>query len=243
MDDGQVIYYGVQLLVAHVRDKLGPDRLFCTRAACIPVDDWTGAIWKESARIVGIHQEWLAESATGDPPKVEIVGSLLDTLPIEEVHIDARTLTPRPADDQLVEIAELAEKLRSRHSASTPKFDIHLTKDLGFAVIANRRIPENVLHELPGYNEHTRQCWLSPELRDFIINEGLSCAPNVLTAIADDIARIQQQAPWGLFLEKASACVDPAKFPLTLSRSSRKWNWMVLLGSQLRSTTSRRRRG
>ena len=45
--EAAAIYYGLQHLAVHP-DDLGTDKLYVVRAACIPPQDWSYALWRES---------------------------------------------------------------------------------------------------------------------------------------------------------------------------------------------------
>ena len=145
MDDGQVIYYGVQLLVAHVRDKLGPDRLFCTRPLA---SRWTTGRAPSGRRAPASS----ASTRSGWPRALPGTPRRSRSWAACSTRSQSRRSTSTPVPLRPVPRGRPARRDRraSREAAlvafrGTPKFDIHLTKDLGFAVIANRRIPENVL--------------------------------------------------------------------------------------------------
>jgi len=219
LTEAQTIYYGLQTLVAYMPDKLGPDKLFSVRTVCVPVEEWTGPMWYEAARIVGVHRKALTESF-GDPGRFDTVAAQLGKPPIEQALVDARAATPRPTDQQLAEVQALAEELKAQRQYTRPRYDVELTPDLGFARLIH--IPRDIIQEagtLPGFWETEKgehQVWLSSELRDFIISHNLNAHPYVLPAIATEVARIEETVPWGLVLEKASSCKDPADYPAKL---------------------------
>ena len=56
-----------------------------------------------------------------------------------------RDATPRPSEEQLEEVRELATVLAAEREANAPLFDVALTPDFGFAVInVSRRIFANM---------------------------------------------------------------------------------------------------
>jgi len=195
--EASTVYYGLQFLGLYMPDELKADKLFVMRACCVPIDEWTGPMLAEGARIIAVHRKIWVTAGQPDP---------------------ARNATPRPSVGQLDEVRELATELAAERKANAPRYDVELTPDLGFAVInvSSRIFP--ALKTMPGYCEvdGQAQCWLCSELRDFIIANRLEADPNVLGAIVTEVSRIEGSAPWALVLEKASTCSDPDKYPAQL---------------------------
>jgi hypothetical protein len=195
--EASTVYYGLQFLGLYMPDELKADKLFVMRACCVPIDEWTGPMLAEGARIIAVHRKIWVTAGQPDP---------------------ARNATPRPSVGQLDEVRELATELAAERKANAPRYDVELTPDLGFAVInvSSRIFP--ALKTMPGYCEvdGQAQCWLCSELRDFIIANRLEADPNVLGAIVTEVSRIEGAAPWALVLEKASTCSDPDRYPAQL---------------------------
>lgn len=216
LTEAQTIYYGLQCLV--VSRQLGPDKLFSIRTACVPVEEWTGPMWYEAARVVGTQCRHLPPSL-GDPTACPLVRQMVGKPPSEQALTDACNATPRPTEEQLDEVKAMAEQHILERKGLPSKYDVDLSPDLGFARLHRHAYLEPAAHQLPGFCETDkgeREVWLCSELQEFIISHGLNPAPNVLPAIADEIARIEETVPWGLVLEKASSCADPADYPAKL---------------------------
>jgi hypothetical protein len=217
--EAYTVYYGLQLLGLHMPGELKSDKLFVMRASCVPIDEWTGPMLAEGARIVAVHREIFVAAGQPDPTSIDgLVSRMAGQPPVHQGIIDARNATPRPSEEQLAEVREMAVELAAERKAKAPRYDVALTPDLGFAVISvsSRIFP--ALKTMPGYCEvdGQAQVWLCSELADFIIANRLEADPNVLGAIVTEVSRIEGAAPWALVLEKASTCSDPDKYPAQL---------------------------
>jgi hypothetical protein len=219
LTEAQSIYYGLQLIGLHMPDELRADKLFVMRASCVPLSEWTDSMWMEGARIVSVHRGIFIAAGQPDPISFDgLVRRMADKPPTSQGLIDARDATPRPSEEQLEEVRELATVLAAERGANAPLFDVTLTPDFGFAVInVSRSIFANMT-ALPGYCEvdGQAQCWLCSELADFIVASRLQVQSTVLAAIVREVKRIEGAAPWALVLEKASTCSDPDKYPAQL---------------------------
>jgi hypothetical protein len=152
---------------------------------------------------------------------------MLGQAPSEQAFTDARAATPRPTEEQLDQVKALAEQYVLERKSQPSRYDVELTPDLGFARLRRKAYIEPGARQLPGFCETDkgeREVWLCSELREFIISHGLYPAPNVLPAIAEEIRRIEETVPWGLVLEKASSCRDPADYPAKLLSVLRAMN-------------------
>jgi len=215
LSEAESIYYGLQLIGLHMPGELKSNKLFVMRACCIPIGEWTDSMWMEGARIAAVHHEIFVAARQPDPISIDgLVSRMAGEPPVARGLLDARNATPRPSEEQLDEVRELATVLAAERKANAPRYDVELTPDLGFAVInISSRIFANV-KAMPGYCEvdGQAQCWLCSELADFIVTNRLEVAPGVLPAIVREVKRLGV-APWALVLEKASTCSDPANYP------------------------------
>ena len=214
LTEAQSIYYGLQLIGLHLPGELKADKLFVMRSCCVPLSGWTDSMWMEGARIVSTHRDIFVAAQQPDPINLALVSRMAGKAPVSQGLVDARNATPRPSEEQLDEVRELATVLAAERKANAPRYDVELTPDLGFAVInISSRIFANV-KAMPGYCEvdGQAQCWLCSELADFIVTNRLEVAPGVLPAIVREVKRLGV-APWHLVLEKASTCSDPANYP------------------------------
>jgi hypothetical protein len=218
LDEARTIYYGLQVLGIHTPYVLKPDKLFVVRACCVPMDDWTGPMWMEAARIIALQREIFIAARRPDPLTFELISKMAGEAPVTQGLRDARDATPRPSEEQLAEVRQFAAELAGERKASAPLYDIDLTPELGFAIINISPRFFTDIETMPGYCEvdGQAQCWLSSELRDFIIANRLEVNPNVLPAIVTEIAHFEKLGPWALALEKASTCSDPINYPCQL---------------------------
>jgi hypothetical protein len=135
LSEAESIYYGLQLIGLHMPGELKSDKLFVMRASCVPIAEWTDSMWMEGARIVALHRGIFIAARQPDPINLELVSRMADKPPISQGLIDARDATPRPSEEQLEEVRELATVLAAERGANAQLFDVALTPDFGFAVI------------------------------------------------------------------------------------------------------------
>ena len=233
LSEAHSIYYGLSLIGLHTPHELKGDKLFVMRACCVPVNEWTDSMWMESARIVSTHRDIFVAAGQPDPINLALVSRMADKPPVSQGLVDARNATPRPSEEQLTEVRELAGTLAAERKANGSCYDVELTRDLGFAVVNVSTSIFAGIKSMPGYCEvdGQAQVWLCSELASFIVANKLEVAPNVLPAIVKEVKRLESAAPWALVLEKASSCSDPDNYPPLLIS--------MLQGLQLKGVTWR----